>query len=488
MPATAFFATTLLFSCSVPESISVKTAETSYEIPLGSTEMELAKKFSAETVQDALSSDDESEDFQKIYAYEFNPTQKDDAVLEYVMNYPLESHTIALPATSDASSIVNSITPNADGKYEYGDGDVDGDGDRDLDSFMDTLDTGINFKEILESIAGSSDEDGATDYSYIFDKIKFGTTTIGNETYGIEAYAYIECESEKSANAYFTGKIVVGETDPANVDDASTYVSVLADSDQDGDFHLVTTDTDLSSKADKEGVITDGSFRADGAYSVALDGAALTDYMNGTEQSDGTLKKHEKFIISCNLKPIISFDSKEELQSFLENTESLTVNINIILRIPLVFEVTDDIEIDDLLDLAGNALDEDLFKRDDGEEFEFKEYTDDYLKALGCEYKFSNSTGLGLSAKIVSNEITDGEKSGKFFDDKEIKFDGEGHEFEFTTEEFTAIFETAPFMPKMYMKIDKTDGNAISIKRNSVFGAYALFKLTLEGEHEVWSK
>lgn len=477
MPATAFFVTTLLFSCSIPESLTMKTSEVSYEIPLGNTEVELAKKFSAETIQDALSSDDESEDSQKIYAYEFNPTKKDDAVLEYVMNYPLKSHTTALPATSDASSIVNSITPNNDGKYEY-----DG-----LDSFTDTLDTGINFKEILESIAGSSDEEDATDYSYIFDKIKFGTTTIDNETYGIEAYAYIECESVESANAYFTGKIVVGETDPANVNDASTYVSVLADSDQDGDFHLVTTDTDLSSKADEEGVITDGSFRADGAYSVALDGDALTDYMNGTEQADGTLKKHEKFIISCNLQPIISFDSKEELQSFLENTESLTVNINIILRIPLVFEVTDDIEIDDLLDLAGNALDEDLFKRDDGEEFEFKKYTD-LLQALSCEYKFSNSTGLGLSAKIVSNEITDGEKSGKFFDDKEIKFDGEEHEFEFTTEEFTAIFETAPFMPKMYMKIDKTDGNAISIKRNSVFGAYALFKLTAEGEVEVWSK
>ena len=468
MPATAFFATTLLFSCSVPESISVKTAETSYEIPLGSTEMELAKKFSAETVQDALSSDDESEDSQKIYAYEFNPTKKDDAVLEYVMNYPLKSHTTALPATSDASSIVNSITPNNDGKYEY-----DG-----LDSFTDTLDTGINFKEILESIAGSSDEEDATDYSYIFDRIKFT---------GIEAYAYIECGAVESGNAYFTGKIVVGETDPADVNDSSTYVSVIADSAQDGNFNIVTTDIDLSKKADDEGIITDGSFLADGAYSVLLYDDALTDYMNGTEQADGTLKKHEKFIISCALQPVISFDSQAELQSFLENTESLTVSVNIILRIPLAFEVTDDIEIDDLLDLAGNALDEDLFKRDDGEEFEFKKYTD-LLQALSCEYKFSNSTGLGLSAKIVSNEITDGEKSGKFFDDKEIKFDGEEHEFEFTTEEFTAIFETAPFMPKMYMKIDKTDGNAISIKRNSIFGAYALFKLTAEGEVEVWSK
>ena len=41
------------------------------------------------------------------------------------------------------------------------------------------------------------------------------------------------------------------------------------------------------------------------------------------------------------------------------------------------------------------------------------------------------------------------------------------------------------------MKIDKTDGtDFVSIKRNSVFGAYAVFKLTTKdnGEVEVWSK
>lgn len=466
MPATAFFATTLLFSCSVPESISVKTAETSYEIPLGRTEMELAKKFSAETVQDALSSDDESEDSQKIYAYEFNPTKKDDAVLEYVMNYPVKEHLLSLPSGTPPTITTNQTT----GKYEYT-----------FDPYESSLDTGINFTDILESIAGSSDEEDSTDYSYIFDSIEFT---------GMEAFAYIECEGISPDNAYFTGKIVIGENEILTSDafTSANYTDVLAEGTVSDPFKLVTTDTDLSSKADEEGVITDSSFLADGAYSVELDGEKLTAYMNGTEQADGTLKKHSKLVISTQLSPKISFDKQEDIESFISSTSSLTIKINIVIRFPLQIRVTKTIEIDDLLDLAGNALDEDLFKRDDGEEFEFKEYTDDYLKALSCEYKFSNSTGLGLSAKIVSNEITDGEKSGKFFDDKEIKFDGEGHEFEFTTEEFTAIFETAPFMPKMYMKIDKTDGNAISIKRNSVFGAYALFKLTLEGEHEVWSK
>lgn len=469
IPMATIAAATFLFSCSVPESISIKTAETSYEIPLGSTEMELAKKFSAETVQDALSSDDESEDSQKIYAYEFNPTKQDDAVLEYVMNYPLKNYSLSLPEGTNAAAIASTAPQNSEGKYEYS-----------STSFTETLDTGINFKEILESIAGSSDDEDATDYSYIFDRIRFQ---------GIEAYAYIECSDLTSDNAYFTGKIVVGETDPADVSDSSTYVGVLADSSAttDGKFNLVTTNTDLKELADSDSVITDSSFIEDGAYSVMLDSDALTDYMNGTQNSDGSLTKHEKLIISCKLTPTLEFESQDELQTFLENTSSLTINLNIIIRFPLKIQITDDIEIDDILDLAGNALDEDLLNRDDGEEFEFKKYTDLIEKIL-CDYKFSNSTNLSMTAKIVSNTMQSGER---FFDDKEISFDGEEHSFEFSTTEILNIFETAPFMPKFYVKIDKTDGtDFVSIKRNSVFGAYAVFKLTTkdDGEVEVWSK
>ena len=164
-----------------------------------------------------------------------------------------------------------------------------------------------------------------------------------------------------------------------------------------------------------------------------------------------------------------------------------SINLNIIIRFPLKIQITDDIEIDDILDLAGNALDEDLLNRDDGEEFEFKKYTD-LIERILCDYKFSNSTNLSMTAKIVSNTMQSGER---FFDDKEISFDGEEHSFEFSTTEILNIFETAPFMPKFYVKIDKTDGtDFVSIKRNSVFGAYAVFKLTTkdDGEVEVWSK
>lgn len=491
IPTAAFAAATLLFSCTMPESLKVKTSETPYEIPLGDTEVKLSEKFDSEAIQKALGGEEDESDTssgkQKIYAYEFNPTKTEDSVVEYLMNYKIDEQKIELSTLEGVPNVSGMSDADADAAIDAYLDTIPL--DQPLNSFNAKLDTGINFKSILESFAGSGDD--GTDYSYIFDKIAFD---------GIEAYAYIECGDLPKDNAYFTGKIVVGE-DESTIDPKTegTYAELLADSaaTADGKFHTVTTNTDIKSLADENGVITDGSFIYDAngnaAYSVELDSVAMTSYMNGTEQSDGSLVKHDFFIIAYDLTPHINFSDKESMKTFLKNHDSISINVNIILRLPLKIRVTGDIVIDDVLDLAGQALDEDLLKRDDGEEFAQKKYTD-LIQSLALDYKFKNTTGLSIESAIKANTGATDEKgnTGVFFEGgnpKSFTFDGEAHTISFSKDEINNIFTYSPFMPQIFLKINKTSGTEpIAIKRNSVFGVYALFRMTVEGEVDVWSK
>lgn len=469
----AFFASAILavaaVSCdfSVPETVSVKSYGAEYSMPLGHTDFSIAERFSAETVQDAISGGDSN-----VCVYELNPSQTDDAVVEYVMNYPIEAQELSTATSGvDLSTLISSASVS---------------NPIELNSFHASLDTGINFKKILDSFAKSDDSDSErTDYGYIFDSIAFR---------GIEAFAYIQVAGIDKKNASFTGKIAAGESE---VSDWTTFsgsedTPVLADSDSDGEFVPVDTDIDLSKKADEDGIITDDSFLAEDAYSVELDGEKLTDYINGTPDTDEDgrefYRKHENFIINYTLRPILEFSSDEEIAAFkanLDNGEKLMVNVNIVIRFPLKIEVLNDIEIDDLLDLAGNAVEEDLLKRDDGEETSWAKYAD-LVESLECEYCFTNTTGLLFESKIVSNEV-DGQK---LMGDKEVAFNGTEQSFQISGDEVRNIFNKSPFKPKIYAKISKTEGEDgfLEISRGARFGARAIFKATTGGTVEIWNR
>ncbi len=465
------------FSCNftVPESVSVTSYGAEYSLPLGSTAFKIPDRFSASEVQDALSDENSN-----IHVYEFNPTESDDAVVEYLMNYPVESQTISvsIPDGVDASAYVETLISGQTAPYSVT-----------LSPFTAELDTGISFADILNSFAGgedSEDEDSSSnDYSYIFDNIGFSD---------ISAFGYIEVEGIHKDNASFTGKLVGGEEAVENWDsyaDSANQVT-LADSSttDEGKFLAVDTDIDLSAIADEDGIITDDGILEVGAYSLALNGTNLTSYINGSESTDSNgntvYEKHDNFIISYKLTPTVVFEDEEELTEFVSGSTTIKVNVNIVLRFPLKLKILNDIEIEDLLDMAGNAVEEDLLKRDDGEESDFADYAD-IVEKLECEYKFTNTTGLSFSAKIVSNEV-DGEK---IIEDKSIEFDGEKHNFDMDGDEIKNIFEKSPFKPKIYAKIDATtteNNNYLSITREAEFGAWAIFKATTGGSIEIWNK
>ena len=493
IPTASFLAATFLFSCTMPESLTIKTSETPYEIPLGNVEVNLSEKFDSEAIQKAIGGDEEessSDDSDKktIYAVEFNPSGAEDAILEYLMQYDIAAQELGVTTAFSGLTIPENATEEEKNQAidYFVEQNFETIKSTDLNSFNAKLDTGINFKSILESFAGS-DEDG-TDYSDIFDKIAFA---------GIEAYAYIASEQVSSDNAYFTGKIVVGE-DESTIDATAdgTYTSILADSDDttnypSGKFEIVETIPSLNDMKNDDGVIEKrDDFIAEGAYSVALDSEELTNYMNGTQNPDGSYTKHESLIIAYDMTPHLTFSSADELKEFLKTYDKVNINVSIILRLPLQIRITDDIEIADVLDFAGQGLDEDLLNRDEGEEFSQKKYTE-LIKTLALDYQFKDSTGLSIEAEIDAGTGTDENgNTASFFDSaKPFTFDGDQHTISFSTDEIERIFTYSPFIPKIALKINKTDGeNFVSIKRNSVFGVYALFRMTVEGEVEVWNK
>lgn len=117
-----FIATAFLFffySCSdfkdlgLPESVSVTTAAR-FEAPLGNGALSIREKASLEKLKDILekniSSNDDSSENHSPSVYEYNPTEKDDAVLQYILNYPLKEIPISIDDGNDGKTDVSNIS------------------------------------------------------------------------------------------------------------------------------------------------------------------------------------------------------------------------------------------------------------------------------------------------------------------------------------------------------------------------------------------
>lgn len=87
------------FSCDLetPERISIKTSGTNYEFPLGSGSFFIRDKMSASELRKNFS-ENLSEGSEEIKVYDYNPTQSDDDVLQYLIKYPIKEVSLGLSA------------------------------------------------------------------------------------------------------------------------------------------------------------------------------------------------------------------------------------------------------------------------------------------------------------------------------------------------------------------------------------------------------
>lgn len=436
------------FSCSmeIPQSVTVKT-NAGFGVPLGDTEFRIADKVNAEKMQDAMSGGS------SLTVYEYNPSGSDSAALEFVMDYPVDNSNLQSGGQS-LEEILNSPSTGATGTVN-------------LDPVVGYVDTGLNFTEMLKSFGSDDDGDGEDkkDYGYIFDKIKFR---------GVKAYAYIDADDGFS----FTGDIYV-TTNPAAGGEGYEVSADASKRTAASETFPVKKAPDFAGISGEDKVVKQDLFGSSDKYSAELNSSVVEEMVNS---------RGDKFTLVYRLVPTIALNA--ERLAALKAKGSVSFSVNIVIRFPLTVDVTDDVLIDDVLDLAGHALDEDLFNRDSADDDKISKLAGLFEDGgMTLSYKFSDTTGLSFDSRIVAKD-----SAGTRYVDEQVVFQGgrtlaeaAERKVELTAEETRRIFRSYPFQPQIELVVKKT-ASPVSIRRDSTFGTWATFDLRTGGQYTVWEK
>ena len=337
------------------------------------------------------------------------------------------------------------------------------------------VDTGLNFSNLLKDNLG--------DASDLIKNIQFS---------GVEGYVFAiqpGIEVFKGVN-YSNCKLeAVYETD--GIPKTSELVN--------GSLGLKETKIDLDALADENYMITDKSILSPENYSVKTKDSAVCDLLN--DMPDSLKIKYE-------LSGFSNATNELELtgEDFEKLTELKSVQIFILLKVPLQFTLTDKfdypvaesvndgyIKISDVKKLVEsinsdgeeeeNEKNEDLLKRDSQEDFEdVKKYLD-LVESVSIFYKTKNSTKLEIRG-TMEDSLTGIHKDLTIAPTAD--YSDEYTEIEITDrEDLKKIFNTYPFNPIFQVSI-KADGG--KIPRNAEFGITGYVQIRLNGEVEIWSK
>ncbi len=335
------------------------------------------------------------------------------------------------------------------------------------------VDTGLNFSNLLKDNLG--------DASDLIKNIQFS---------GVEGYVFaiqpgIEVFNEVN---YSNCKLeAVYETD--GIHKTSELVN--------GSLGLKETKIDLDALADENYMITDSSILSpeNENYSVKTEDSAVCNLLN--DMPDSLKIKYE-------LSGFSNATNELELtgEDFEKLTELKSVQIFILLKVPLQFKLTDKFDFpldshvaDDYVTVSdvrslinaincnGDTFDEteDLLKRDSEEDFKDVKKYFDLVDSVSIYYKATNSTQLEISGSIKDDSNLIEEKTLSFEPSAEFK------KLELTGEEIKNVFDHYPFTPKIPVKI-KADGNLRQIPRNAEFGMSGYVQIKLSGQVEIWNK
>ena len=336
------------------------------------------------------------------------------------------------------------------------------------------VDTGLNFSNLLKDNLG--------DASDLIKNIKFS---------GVEGYVFAiqpGIEVFKGVN-YSNCKLeAVYETD--GIPKTSELVN--------GSLGLKETKIDLDALADENYMITDSSILSPENYSVKTEDAAVCDLLN--DMPDSLKIKYE-------LSGFSNATNELELtgEDFEKLTELKSVQIFILLKVPLQFTLTDKFDFpldshvaDDYVTVSdvrslintingnGDTFDEteDLLKRDSEEDFKDVKKYFDLVDSVSIYYKATNSTQLEISGSIKDDSNLIEEKTLSF---EPSEPSAEFKKLELTGEEIKNVFDHYPFTPKIPVKI-KADGKLRQIPRNAEFGMSGYVQIKLSGQVEIWNK
>lgn len=339
------------------------------------------------------------------------------------------------------------------------------------------VDTGLNFSNLLKDNLG--------DASDLIKNIQFS----GVEGYvfaiqpGIEVFNGVKYSNCKLEAVYETDGI------------SKTSVLVNVNGNGNGGLSLKETKIDLDALADENYMITDKSILSPENYSVKTEDSAVCDLLN--DMPDSLKIKYELSGFSNATNELeLTGDDFEKL------TELKSVQIFILLKVPLQFILTDKFDFpldshvaDDYVTVSdvrslinaingnGNTFDEteDLLKRDSEENFKDVKKYFDLVDSVSIYYKATNSTYLEISGSIKDDSNLIEEKTLSFEPGAEFK------KLELTGEEIKNVFDHYPFTPKIPVKI-KADGKLRQIPRNAEFGMSGYVQIKLSGQVEIWNK
>lgn len=338
------------------------------------------------------------------------------------------------------------------------------------------VDTGLNFSNLLKDNLG--------DASDLIKNIQFS---------GVEGYVFAIQPGIEVFNGvnYSNCKLeAVYETD--GISKTSELVN--------GSLGLKETKIDLDALADENYMITDSSILSpeNENYSVKTEDSAVCDLLN--DMPDSLKIKYE-------LSGFSNATNELELtgEDFEKLTELKSVQIFILLKVPLQFTLTDKFDFpldshvaDDYVTVSdvrslinaingnGDTFDEteDLLKRDSEEDFKDVKKYFDLVDSVSIYYKATNSTQLEISGSIKDDSNLIEEKNLSF---EPSEPSAASKKLELTGEEIKNVFDHYPFTPKIPVKI-KADGNLRQIPRNAEFGMSGYVQIKLSGQVEIWNK
>ena len=342
------------------------------------------------------------------------------------------------------------------------------------------VDTGLNFSNLLKDNLG--------DASDLIKNIQFS---------GVEGYVFAIQPGIEVFNGvnYSNCKLeAVYETDGIS----KTSVLVNVNGNGNGGLSLKETKIDLDALADENYMITDKSILSPENYSVKTEDSAVCDLLN--DMPDSLKIKYE-------LSGFSNATNELELtgEDFEKLTELKSVQIFILLKVPLQFTLTDKFDfpldshvadgyvtVSDVRSLIntingnGDTFNEteDLLKRDSEEDFKDVKKYFDLVDSVSIYYKATNSTQLEISGSIKDDSNLIEEKTLSF---EQSEPSAEFKKLELTGEEIKNVFDHYPFTPKIPIKIT-ADGQLRQIPRNAEFGMSGYVQIKLSGQVEIWNK
>ena len=150
------------------------------------------------------------------------------------------------------------------------------------------------------------------------------------------------------------------------------------------------------------------------------------------------------------------------------------------------------VTIDNLLELTGNAFEDDMLKREGASEAEdWMEYSP-ILDSMALKYSIKNPTALNNLTVTFLLETKDDSGNATALETveaKKLETANGDYTIEFSREEVEEIFRTYPIIPKIKAEFGDADGKTIkAFERKSVFNLRAILQVKTDGTIKVWDK